>query len=228
MNDLEKFFFQKEHWLMHKWNHYFEIYDRHFSKYRGKEIHLLEIGISHGGSLQMWQDYFGDKVHIYAVDINPECKKLETERIKVFIGSQEDRSFLRKLRSEIPTLDILIDDGGHSMKQQIFTFEELYTHVKEEGIYLCEDIHTSYWKPYGGGYRKKRSFIEYTKNFIDSLHIFHSSKIKKDLIAGTAFSLHYYDSVVVVEKRKLDPPFDVKSGNNSIADQFADMLLRKK
>jgi len=61
--------------LIHKWDHYFDIYEKYFSKYRGQEINILEIGISHGGSLQLWKKYFGDKVHIYAVDINPECKK---------------------------------------------------------------------------------------------------------------------------------------------------------
>ncbi|MFP4369831.1 MAG: hypothetical protein ACLFR2_09645 [Candidatus Kapaibacterium sp.] len=61
MNDLEKYFRQNDARLIHKWNHYFDIYDRHFSKFRGKEIILLEIGVSHGGSLQMWKSYFGDK-----------------------------------------------------------------------------------------------------------------------------------------------------------------------
>ena len=76
----------------------------------------------HGGSLQMWQHYFKGNATIYAVDINPECKKFETDSVKIFIGSQEDKKFLQKLSSELPQIDLLIDDGGHSMKQQITTF----------------------------------------------------------------------------------------------------------
>ena len=78
------------------------------------------------------------------------------------------------MKAKIPKIDILIDDGGHSMNQQIISFEELYSHIKEDGIYLCEDLHTSYWKTYGGGYKNKESFIEYSKNFIDYINAFHS------------------------------------------------------
>ena len=111
------------------------------------------------------------------------------------------------------------------MKQQVNTFEILFDHLKEDGIYTCEDLHTSYWKFYGGGYKKKRSFIEYCKNLIDSLHAWHSRDIKMDLFTETAHSLHFYDSMVVIEKRKMSAPFDVKRGNSSIKDKYADQLL---
>lgn len=59
MNDLEKYFRENKGNLIHKWMHYFEIYDRYFKQYRNKEVTILEIGIYQGGSLQMWKDYFG-------------------------------------------------------------------------------------------------------------------------------------------------------------------------
>jgi hypothetical protein len=225
MNELENFFFNQDHRLIHKWNHYFEIYERHLKHLRDSKINLLEIGISHGGSLQMWDHYFKGNAMIYAVDINPECKKFESENVRVFIGSQEDKNFLRDLRSLIPPVDVLIDDGGHTMKQQITTFETLFDHVKADGIYICEDTHTSYWKHFGGGYKKKRSFIEYSKNFIDSIHAWHRKNTKADHLTETVHSIHYYDSVIVVEKRKMTAPFDVKSGEASIADKYANKLV---
>jgi cephalosporin hydroxylase len=169
MNDLEKYFKENKKRRIFKWNHYFEIYDRHFSRFRNKEIVILEIGILHGGSLQMWKEYFGPKAKIYGIDINPKCKEFEEENIKIFIGSQSDRNFLREVQKQIPAIDILIDDGGHEMEQQIVTFEELFDHVAENGVYLCEDLHTSYLPDFGGGYKKKESFIEYSKNFIDAI-----------------------------------------------------------
>ncbi|HMH33204.1 MAG TPA: hypothetical protein VK543_09260, partial [Puia sp.] len=75
MNDLEKYFNSNTKRRIFKWHHYFEIYDRHFSRFRNKEINILEIGVLHGGSLQMWKEYFGPKAKIYGIDINPECKK---------------------------------------------------------------------------------------------------------------------------------------------------------
>ena len=65
MNDLEKYFTENKKRRIFKWQHYFEVYDRHFSKFRNKEINVLEIGVLHGGSLQMWRDYFGPKAKIY-------------------------------------------------------------------------------------------------------------------------------------------------------------------
>jgi hypothetical protein len=217
MNDLEKYFNANTKRRIFKWHHYFEIYDRHFSKFRNREINILEIGVLHGGSLQMWKDYFGPKAKIYGIDVNPECKKFEEENIKIFIGSQSDRNFLGEIKKEIPLLDILIDDGGHQVEQQITSFEELFEHMDSDAVYLCEDLHTSYWEEFGGGYKKPDSFIEYSKNFIDCINAYHS---KGDLLKINPFtqsvhSLHYYDSVLVIEKRKIEKPYTLKTGKKS-------------
>ena len=50
--------------LIHKWNHYFEIYNKHFKRFRNKDINILEVGVSHGGSLQMWKIIL-EKMQIY-------------------------------------------------------------------------------------------------------------------------------------------------------------------
>jgi 23S rRNA U2552 (ribose-2'-O)-methylase RlmE/FtsJ len=150
VNDLEKYFFNNKGHLIDKWRHYFDIYDRYFSRFRGQSVHVMEIGVDQGGSLQMWKNYFGPKARIYGVDINPDCKRLEEEQISIFIGSQESKPFLRSLKSAIPKLDILIDDGGHTIKQQITTFEELYEYIHAYGVYLCEDLHSSYRRKRGG------------------------------------------------------------------------------
>ncbi len=208
MNDLEQFFENTEDRIIHKWSHYFDIYDRHFSRFRNKEIIIFEAGVNSGGSLQMWKSYFGDKAKIYGIDINTNCKSLEEENIEIFIGSQSDRKFLRELKSKIPPIDILIDDGGHTMVQQKRFFEEMFDHVKDEGVYLCEDLHTSYWYKYGGRHKRKSTFIEYSKNFIDQLNAFHSRQrsLKPTDFTRTVNSLHYYDSVLVIEKQKRSKP----------------------
>lgn len=109
MNDLEKYFHNNDKRLIDKWMHYFDVYDRHLSKYRGKEIVMVEVGVFQGGSLQMWKDYFGPQAKIYGVDIDPRCKTLEEENIEIFIGSQADRKFLREIKNKIPKIDILLD-----------------------------------------------------------------------------------------------------------------------
>ena len=102
MNDLEKYFAKNTGRLIHKWKHYFEIYDRHFSRFRGSDVHIVEFGVSQGGSLRMWKHYFGPHAKIFGIDINPHCKQLEEQQVRIFIGDQEDRAFLRDLAKQIP------------------------------------------------------------------------------------------------------------------------------
>lgn len=207
INDLEKFFFEGNHKAITKWLHYFEAYERFFSKYRNQDVVILEIGVYKGGSLQMWKNYFqgkGNRVMVYGIDINPECKELEEDNVEIYIGSQEDRGFLKKVKKKVGKVDILIDDGGHSMVQQITTVEELFDLVSEDGIYLCEDVHTSYMREIYGGEYKGNTFIEYTKNIIDCLHAQYSETdmLKANKYSEEIKSITYFDSMVFIEKKR--------------------------
>ena len=211
----EQLFYENNDRLVNKWTCYFNVYDRYFEKYRGKELVILEIGVSQGGSLSMWKKYFGEGAKIYGIDINPKCKELEEEGITIFIGSQEDRNFLKTVKTQIPKIDILLDDGGHTMKQQIVTFEEMFSHVKGDGVYICEDCHTSYWPVYGGGYLRRGTFIEYSKKLIDKLNAWHYNKMNVDDFTRTVKSISFYDSMVVFEKCTMEEPKSISTGNDS-------------
>lgn len=123
-----------------KWEHYFDVYHRHLRKFVGREVNVLEIGVYSGGSLRMWKQYFGSRGKVYGVDVEAACKAYEEDGISVFIGDQADRSFWRSFKQQVPTLDVVIDDGGHAPEQQIATLEELLPHLRPGGVYLCEDI----------------------------------------------------------------------------------------
>ena len=126
---------------IYKWNHYFEIYERHLAKFVNRDVRLCEIGVYSGGSLEMWRDYLGQRCRLYGIDIEPACKSYENEYIKICIGDQSDRSFWKTFREETPTLDVLIDDGGHTVAQQIVTLEETLPYLNPGGVYICEDVH---------------------------------------------------------------------------------------
>lgn len=230
MTQFQKYFESNTSNCIHKWIHYFDIYDFWFKKYKNKPIVILEIGIFQGGSLNMWRDYFGEDAQIFAIDINPLCKQFETKNTKIFIGSQEDKEFLKYVKTQVPKFDILIDDGGHSMRQQIVSFEELYDHINDDGLYLCEDLHTSYWKNYGGGYKNSNSFIEYSKNFIDSINAWHSKDkiLKVNNLTRSAYALHYYDSILVLEKKLMTAPIVEMKGEIVIPiDNFSTPILKQ-
>ncbi|MGV8850097.1 MAG: hypothetical protein ACOH16_11195 [Propionibacteriaceae bacterium] len=217
-NPLLRHFEANDGRLIHKWMHYFDIYHQYFDRFRDRDIVVVEIGVSHGGSLQMWSDYFGPKAKIWGVDIDPRCKAFEGPGIKIVIGDQGDRDFLIRLAEMVGPIDILIDDGGHLMDQQIATFEELYSLVKIDGIFLVEDTHTSYWpEDYSGGYRKPGTFMEYAKGLVDQLNAWHSREpeLVVDDFTSTTRAMHFYDSIVVFEKGAVTRPGHRKTGTPS-------------
>lgn len=213
--DLLQYFENNQGPMIHKWAHYFEIYERHFQAFRNRPITMLEIGVFQGGSVKMWKEYFGPQARIVGIDINPACKKFEEENVDIMIGSQEDKQFLAEVKAKYPQIDIILDDGGHTMNQQIVTFNEMFPHLAEGGVYLCEDLHTSYWSAWGGGYRSPGSFIEQSKQIIDSMNAWHSrdpESFRPNYLTQHVYGMHYYDSVLVIEKRKRTPPVDKRTG----------------
>ena len=168
---------------------YFNVYDQLLSKYRDKSIIFLEIGILDGGSLFMWRDFFGPQARIIGVDLNPEAKKWEKEGFEIFIGSQSDEKFWNDFINEVGEIDVVLDDGGHTYSQQIITTESLLPSIKDGGILVIEDTHTSYMRGYGD---LNFSFIEYVKELIDKINMrfggFHKEK-----------SEHRFWSIEVVE-----------------------------
>jgi cephalosporin hydroxylase len=187
--------------IIHKWPHYFPAYERHFSGWRNKSLTFIEIGVSKGGSLQMWQRFFGPLAKIVGVDINPECKDHEAPGIFVRIGDQSDPVFLQSLIEEFGVPEIVLDDGSHQMKHILASFQFFYPRMPKNAIYMVEDLHTAYWEEYGGGVNNPASFINISKGFIDSLNADHSrGKIQPDLITRQTFSISFYDSIICFEK----------------------------
>lgn len=206
-NDLWDFYINHYHRGINKMLHYFDIYEHWLEKFRNKDIVMMEIGVAEGGSLQMWKNYFGSKAVIIGVDVDSKCKEYEEEQIYVEIGSQEEPEFWNYIKNKYPKIDILLDDGGHTMRQQIITYEEMFSHIQNGGIYICEDLHTSYMDYYGGGLKKINSYIEYSKDFIDDINAYHIQEKENNYNTQNIAGIHYYDSLIVIEKevRKCAP-----------------------
>ena len=169
----EKIFTDHKGLIAHKWVHYFYIYDRLFSEYRekNKPLTIMEIGVDRGGSMEIWKKYFPDGSKIHGVDINPECKEISfTENIHFHLGSASDRNFMENTFKDIE-FDIILDDGSHICSDVIETFKIMFPKLKNGGLYVVEDLHTSYWPNYGGGKKKGTSSIEYFKNFVEALNV---------------------------------------------------------
>lgn len=192
VNSLESYFdANAEGPSIFKWRHYFEIYDRHLSRFRGKSVSLVEIGVAGGGSLRMWRDYLGPDSSIHGIDIDPACRKLTAPGIEIHIGSQGDPAFWKSFLSECPQIDVVIDDGSHEALHQAVTLELLLAHIKPGGVYICEDVHGPFhpFNSYLDGLTRRLSEIGQAErhNPANNLH-------------RHVASVHRYPILAVIEK----------------------------
>jgi len=180
-----------------KWEHYFDIYHRHFSKFIGTTVNVAEIGIYSGGSLDMWAAYFGDKSTVYGIDIQEACKAYERDNIRIFIGDQASPQFWAHFKSKAAALDILVDDGGHTPEQQMVTLEQMLPFLSPGGVYLCEDVHGIH-----------HGFAAFAAGLVSELN--RMSRWSEDGSKPTNFqsechSIHFYPFAIVIEKHAISP-----------------------
>jgi len=228
MNDFEKYFYHISDKPIHKWAHYFNLYEKHFSSFKNRPIKIMEIGVQNGGSLQMWRNYFDSNSKIVGIDIDPSCKQHEDDNIEIHIGDQTDILFLNKLIEIYKNFDIIIDDGSHINEHVINTFNHLFPFINNGGIYLIEDVHSSYWTNYNGGFKKENSMIEYSKNLIDQINAYFSQdlNLRPNYYTNNIGCISYHDSIVVFEKQIREyTPYDLIAHKGNIIDRE---LLGKK
>ena len=201
--DLHRYFLNNGHKRLYKWVHYFDIYERHFSRFRDTAPVMLEIGVFGGGSLAMWKDYFGPGTKVIGIDINPDCKQHEDEDIEIFIGSQDDPEVIDAIFEKYPQIDLVLDDGSHIMRHMIASFELLYDRVNPNGVYMVEDTHTSYWEDkYDGGLRRPGTFMEFVKDKLDEINAVHTrGELPVSQFTKSTDCIAVYDSIVAFERR---------------------------
>jgi len=182
-------------------------YSIYLESYRDIEFNLLEIGVYNGASVRMWKEYF-TKANIVAIDIDPRCKEYEEDRITIHIGDQTDVNFLNKLVDKHGHFEVILDDGGHSFKQQIVSFETLFPRLTPGGLYFLEDMHTSYrlksvWDDH------YITGVNYFKNLVDAVNLNGKSFCGYKEINGQSLNyyernvdyIHFYKSMLAIGKK---------------------------
>ena len=199
---LHRYFLTNAHKRLYKWIHYLDIYEHHFHRYRGRAPVMLEIGVAGDGSLAMWKEYFGKGSRIIGLDTNPDCMAHQADGIDIFIGNQADPAILAEILARFPLIDIVLDDGSHTMSDMRASFEFLYPKISPFGVYFVEDLHTCYWEEYGGGLKAPGTFIELAKDLMDVLNATHSrGTVPVTEVTASTFSISTYDSIIAFEKR---------------------------
>lgn len=205
-----------------KWRHYFEIYERYFDKFVGSQCTYLEIGVQGGGSLSIMREYLGDRARIVGIDVDPACAKLAQRGREIHIGDAANGSFLNDVAAKAGPFDIIVDDGGHVADQQLVAFFNLFPHLNYGGIYLVEDLHCQFWY----GYQASRfgiNFYDFAKGLVEKLALWNIdlgllNRYKQphenrqgavqlnNFAVHDLFGIHFYDSVVALEKRRIPEP----------------------
>ena len=208
-----------------KWVHYMDIYDEQLSKVRrrrelvGEEVRVVELGVGEGGSLEVWKNYFGPKSKVVGVDIDRNAQRSYGSGIQVVIGSQKSKSVLEHVVQMLDgQVDVVIDDGSHRGQDQIESFEYLWPKVTEGGIYIVEDLHTAYWRSFGGGVQRRGTFVEYAKSQVDDLHHWYHRRPRRTLRSQASLnisSISFYDSMVVISKNSTVEPQRIDFGVSS-------------
>jgi len=188
---------------------YHRIYPWFLAHFRDKKVDLLEIGIDETDSLHLWKGYFED-VSIHGIDINE--KQFADPSVKLYKVDQSKAAELEKFVQSVGTeFDIIVDDGSHIPAHQILTLKHLWPLLKPGGVYIVEDIETSYWGKsglYGYRFNSNRSgsnFINFSKQFIDAVNAEFRNKTaanahSQGLAEEIEVVAYAYNSVVLIKK----------------------------
>lgn len=123
---------------MSKIDNFYPLYNQKLSPLIGEDLKFLEIGVQGGSSIKKWRK-MSWSWEVHGVDIDENCKG-----DNIHIGDQLDKNFMKQFEG----FDIVIDDGGHTWKQQIETFEQLFPTMRKGALYVIEDLHTSFWNEF--------------------------------------------------------------------------------
>ncbi|CAB9497215.1 2''-O-methyltransferase [Seminavis robusta] len=155
-------------------------YPQYMEKYRTKHFRMLEIGLDTGQGSLLWEEYF-PCAKLVGLEYNVGNTKNEgASKIQTIVGDQGNAEFLKTSfleQSEGGNFDLIVDDGGHHYEQQRTSYEVLFEKaLNPGGLYVMEDIETSYWKKgtglYGspvtrGGLAEPATIINQFKQLVD-------------------------------------------------------------
>jgi hypothetical protein len=198
--------FGSDKWGVHRYTPH---YERHFAPLRGQKLMVLELGIGGyareqqgGASLRMWKWFF-PKADVVGVDIEDKSF-VDEDRITSYVGSQTDRKLLRRIVDLHGAPTIVIDDGSHRPPQVIRSFQILFPLLVDGGLYVIEDIQTSYWPQWKGSLDRDdpSTSMAMVKRLLDGLN--HEEFLDDDYQPTYTdlhvVAVHSYHNLVVVEK----------------------------
>ena len=183
---------------------FIDIYNYYFNTIKDKNLNIFEIGVETGESLRMFSDYF-NKSNIVGLDI--ENKDYNIERVEIFCGDQSDKKILNRIIEKYKTFDVIIDDGSRKNKDVINSFNHLFPYLKFGGLYVIEDLHTSYISNWGGdgvNLNNKKTTMNFIRSLADRMHYqdIDNPFYQKHDFDGLIEFVHIYRNIAFIKKQK--------------------------
>ena len=207
---------------------FIQLYEKYFTPLRDSKINILEIGVDNGDSLRIWREFFS-KANICGIDIDK--KNFKINNTKILQGDQSDLNFLKSLVSEYKKFDIIIDDGSHQANHIIASFNYLLNYLSDSGLYVIEDLQTSYIPRYGGSrinLKKKKSSMNFIKSLTDSINYEKNNRpfFKKNRFDGLIKSINFHQNIVFIYKGESVNYFYNQDFKESFSDQIKKFLSK--
>lgn len=198
--------FGSDKWGAHRYTPH---YERHFAPFKDREILVLELGIGGyarerqgGASLRMWKAFF-PRAQVVGVDIQDKSF-VDGPRITSYQGSQTDRRLMRRIVRRFGPPTIVVDDGSHRPPHVIKSFGILFPLLADGGLYVIEDIQTSYWPQWKGSLDvdDPDTSMAMVKRLLDGLNHeeFLDDAYEPSYTDLHVVAVHCYHNLVIVEK----------------------------
>ncbi len=193
-----------------KWGAHFYTphYATHLGRFRGDHFTLLELGIGGysragqgGASLRMWRAYFRH-ANIIGLDIQDKSF-VDQDRIRSYRGSQVDADLLHKIVEDAGSIRVIIDDGSHRPEHIRESFRILFPLLEDGGVYVIEDVQTSYWPRWGGSVDRHdpTTTMALVKDLIDGLNYEEFLDDHEPTYSDRhVVAVHAYHNLVFIEK----------------------------
>lgn len=203
-----------------KWSFYIPQYDRIFLPFAEKPVRVLSIGIQNCGDLEIYTKYFRRGKVFVGCDINEACSnaKFDDKRVNIVIGDVNEKETTSKIAYISSEFDIIIDDGSHKSSDIVKTFMLYFHYLSNDGVFVIEDLHCSYWEFYEGGIYNNLSSMNFFKDLVDIVNFesFGIEAKRSDLLdrfsekygvfleedmLASIHSIKFVNSMCIVEKR---------------------------
>ena len=193
-----------------KWENYLLSYNRSFKEYQNKPIKLLEIGVRHHDSLEIWNKFFVKNQGIYGVEVSPTLKDVDFgKNVMMMDFDVTNQSAITENLNNLE-FEIIIDSSLHTTGEDIKIFDMLFAQkLKPGGIYIFEDLHSFYQKDTSEV--GKPGLQEFSKNLVDVINTAASPDKKdftgienEDLYKKWILSIEFHGDMIMV--RKSDEP----------------------